>query len=157
MVINMQSDVDSNLTSQTPLWLQRFIDVYQTLSTKNLGLLDTIYHKEVTFIDPIHKIEGLENLHHYFHHLYENLSSCDFVIEQVIAQEKQAAIYWQMSYQHPKLNKGKLVVVKGNSHVKAQENKIIYHRDYLDLGAMLYEQLPVFGQLTKWIKTKASS
>ncbi|GHE81380.1 nuclear transport factor 2 family protein [Thalassotalea profundi] len=153
----MQRNVDSKLSSQSELWLKDFIDVYQTLSTKNLGLLETIYHKEVTFIDPIHQIEGLDNLHRYFQHLYENLSSCDFVIEHVISQEKEAAIYWQMSYQHPKLNKGKIVEVQGSSHIKSQEDKIIYHRDYLDLGAMLYEQLPVFGQLTKWIKTRAAN
>jgi hypothetical protein len=139
-----------------PLWLSNFVRVYQTLSTHNLELLSSVYHQNVTFIDPIHNVEGFDDLHDYFKRLYENLSSCDFVIQNVIFEGHQAAIYWQMTYVHPKLNQGKKVTVIGNSHIQAQGDKIIYHRDHLDLGAMLYEQLPLFGKLTTWIKNKAA-
>lgn len=155
--IKMSSTSVEQLTLQSPLWLKQFVEGYQTLSTANLDILSAIYHKDVTFIDPIHKLEGLEQLHSYFQGLYQNLSSCKFDIERVIVQDHEAAIYWQMRYQHPKLNKGKVVTVSGNSHIKGNDDKIVYHRDYLDLGAMLYEQIPVFGRLTKWIKTRASN
>jgi hypothetical protein len=151
----MQHKIINNLPAETPLWLTNFVSVYQVLSTTNLDLLGTIYHKEVTFIDPMHQVEGFDELFNYFENLYQNLTSCDFVIEKVICQGDEAAIYWQMSYQHAKLNKGEVVTVYGNSHLKGEQDKVIYHRDYLDLGAMLYEQLPIFGKLTKWIKTKA--
>ena len=152
----MKNKVFNNLPSHFPLWLTNFVSVYQTLSTTNLDLLSTIYHPNVTFIDPIHQVEGFDELFHYFKNLYENLSFCEFVIDNVIAQENEAAIYWTMSYQHNKLNKGELVTVLGTSHIKGEQGKVIYHRDYLDLGAMLYEQLPLFGKLTKWIKNKAA-
>lgn len=144
-----------SLPSNAPLWLTKFVRVYQTLSTTNLELLETIYHPNVIFIDPMQQVEGFDELYQYFENLYENLSFCEFVIDHVIAQENEAAIYWSMSYQHSKLNKGELVTVLGTSHIKGEQDKIIYHRDYLDLGAMLYEQLPLFGKLTKWIKAKA--
>ena len=137
-------------------WLVKFVDVYQSLTIKNLELLSDVYHPNVTFIDPMHQVEGIDALHQYFKNLYQNLSTCDFVIENVIASKEQAAIYWKMTYQHSKLNKGQLVTVYGNSLIKGDGHKVIYHRDYLDLGAMLYEQIPVFGQLTKWIKMKAA-
>jgi len=140
----------------THIWLYSFIDIYQKLNTENLFLLSDIYHQNVTFTDPMHQVEGVEQLTNYFEKLYENLSSCDFVIENVLCDGEQAAIYWKMSYQHKKLNKGDIVIVEGNSLIKGQGDKVLYHRDYLDLGAMLYEQLPVFGKLTKWIKTKAA-
>lgn len=137
-------------------WLVKFVDIYQSLTIKNLELLSDVYHPNVTFIDPMHQVEGIDALHQYFKSLYQNLSTCDFVIENVIASKEQAAIYWKMTYQHSKLNKGQLVTVYGNSLIKGDGHKVIYHRDYLDLGAMLYEQIPVFGQLTKWIKMKAA-
>jgi hypothetical protein len=62
-----------------------------------------------------------------------------------------------MNYQHPRLNSGKVVSVQGSSHLKGVEDKVIYHRDYLDLGAMLYEQLPLFGRIIRWFKKKAVS
>ena len=139
-----------------PDWLNTFMEVYQNLSANNLILLESIYDQQVTFIDPIHEINGLENLHQYFENLYQNLSCCDFKISNVIAQPNQASIYWEMTYQHPKLNKGKVVSVFGTSHLCAKKGKVIYHRDYLDLGAMLYEQLPLFGRIVSWIKNKAA-
>lgn len=153
----MQTQMLNSLTNNQPLWLNNFISVYQTLSTSNLDLLAQIYHVDVTFIDPMHKVEGLDELFKYFESLYQNLSTCSFEIEQVISDDNEAAIYWKMTYQHNKLNKGKVVTVFGNSHIKGQNDKVIYHRDYLDLGEMLYEQLPFFGKLTKWIKNKAAN
>jgi len=144
------------IVKQYPEWLNQFISVYQKLSTNNLDLLDEIYAQEVTFIDPIHEIKGLSNLHEYFDGLYKNLSSCTFIINDVIVDEQQAAIYWEMNYQHAKLNKGEIVSVQGSSKLIAKDNKIVYHRDFLDLGAMLYEQLPLIGKLIHWIKVKAA-
>jgi hypothetical protein len=151
----MQENVLTNSVVDSTLWLDNFVDVYQKLSIDNLDLLGNIYHQNITFEDPMHKVEGFTNLHRYFKRLYENLSSCEFVIEQVIVKDDNAAIYWKMIYQHTKLNKGKNVTVYGNSLLKSQDDKVIYHRDFLDLGAMLYEQLPVFGKLIKWIKSQA--
>jgi hypothetical protein len=151
--INTKSTV---IIGEDPLWLKNFVSVYQKLSTDNLDLLGTIYHNNVVFIDPIHKVEGFDNLYNYFEGLYQNLASCDFVIEQVIVQNSSAAIYWKMSYQHVKLNKGKVVTIVGTSHIKGEDDKVIYHRDYLDLGAMLYEQLPVLGKFILWIKKQAA-
>lgn len=139
-----------------PAWLNEFMSVYQTLSIDNLDLLESIYAQDITFIDPIHQIQGFDNLRQYFQGLYQNLSCCHFQIDNVISQSNQAAIYWQMTYQHPKLNKGQLVCVYGSSHLKAESGKVIYHRDFLDLGAMLYEQLPLLGKIIRWIKTRAA-
>jgi len=139
-----------------PDWLNEFTSVYQKLNTDNLALLNSIYHQEIIFIDPIHEITGLDELQQYFQGLYQNLESCQFIISEVISQPNQAAIYWKMTYQHPKLNKGSEVSVFGSSHLKAKEGKVIYHRDFLDLGSMLYEQLPVLGKVIRLIKSKAA-
>ena len=139
-----------------PEWLSQFISVYQRLSTNNLSSLNDIYSENVVFIDPIHEIKGLTSLHEYFEGLYKNLSSCSFTISDVIVEHGKAAIYWEMNYQHAKLNKGEVVSVQGTSKLIAENNKIVYHRDFLDLGAMLYEQLPLIGKLIHWIKVKAA-
>ena len=153
----MQKNQFNRLPKDSPAWLSNFVSIYQTLATNNLDLLVKIYHNDITFIDPIHQVEGFEDLYQYFSSLYQNLSTCEFVINNVIFDGNEAAIYWTMTYQHTKLNKGELVTVSGSSHIQGKEGKVIYHRDYLDLGAMLYEQIPLFGTLTKWIKAKAAS
>ncbi len=153
----MQKTQFNRLANNSPVWLSNFISIYQKLGTNNLDLLSVIYHDDITFIDPLHDIQGFSDLYQYFKGLYQNLLTCDFVINKVIFDGNEAAIYWTMTYQHSKLNKGACVTVSGSSHIQGNEDKVTYHRDYLDLGAMLYEQLPLFGKLTKWIKTQAVS
>ncbi|TYK66206.1 nuclear transport factor 2 family protein [Colwellia echini] len=152
----MENNAASKLTPQSPIWLRTFVETYQILSTDNLNLLASIYHTNILFIDPMHKVEGLDELYKYFNSLYSNLSRCQFVIDNIVTQGDEAALYWTMTYQHHKLNKGDVVTVQGSSYIKGHNDKVIYHRDYLDLGAMLYEQLPLFGKLIKWIKKHAS-
>lgn len=138
------------------VWLTNFIDIYQKLSVDNLHLIKSIYHPEVTFVDPMHEINGINQLSEYFSSLYENLTQCNFTIENVIENTEQAAVYWHMAYQHPKLNKGKLINVSGHSHIKGKDGLVIYHRDYIDLGEMVYEHIPILGALTKWVKKRAA-
>ncbi|TKB47470.1 nuclear transport factor 2 family protein [Thalassotalea mangrovi] len=140
---------------QYPLWLATFLDVYQRLSTDNLNLLTQVYSDDVRFQDPLHVIEGQKQLIAYFDLLYTNLSECRFTISEVFSDGAQAAIYWQMIFVHPKLNGGKAVQVEGHSRLKAKGDRVGYHRDYLDVGAMLYEHIPVLGRLVKLIKSRA--
>ena len=140
--------------SEHALWLANFINIYQKLATDNLHLLADIYHQDIVFTDPMHQLTGLDNLRHYFDKLYQQLSYCEFKIEQVIAQGDEAAVYWKMSYQHPRLNGGNVVYVQGCSHIKGVDDKVIFHRDYLDLGAMLYEQIPLLGRIISWLKNR---
>ncbi|MCO4797678.1 MAG: nuclear transport factor 2 family protein [Colwelliaceae bacterium] len=153
----MQKNQFNCLPKDSPTWLSNFVNIYQTLATNNLDLLAKIYHKDITFIDPLHQVDGFDDLYQYFNVLYQNLLTCEFVINHVIVDGNEAAVYWTMTYKHSKLNKGELVTVSGSSHIKGCEDKVVFHRDYLDLGAMLYEQIPLFGKVTKWIKAKAAS
>lgn len=140
----------------TPDWLCTFRKVYQNLSKHNLNALNTIYHSNVVFEDPLHKVEGLDNFVTYFENLYTHVITCTFDINHIIHTSDEAAIYWEMRYQHPKLNSGKTITVTGHSRLKAIDNKIIYHRDYLDLGSMLYEHIPLVGGIISFLKRRVT-
>lgn len=138
-----------------PLWLKNFLATYTQLNTKNLDLLNEVYDASIEFEDPLHMISGLDELRRYFDNLYSNLSECTFVITDVIHDNESAAIYWTMTYRHTILNGGKPVEVEGHSRLKGKNGYVHYHRDYLDLGAMLYEHIPVIGSLVKQVKRRA--
>lgn len=147
---------NNDAIEKKPQWLVSFIDNYSQLSTDNLELLENIYHKDITFIDPLHRVQGFDSLQRYFYGLYESLTSCCFTIEHIFEKNNDAAVYWSMSYQHPKLNSGKTVTIQGHSHITGENDKVIYHRDYFDAGIMLYEQVPVIGKIIQWIKARAA-
>lgn len=133
----------------------KFITTYQVLNKDNLDILDEIYAKEIIFIDPFHKIEGLAQVKIYFSDLYQNVSQISFNFEQVTSDSNTYFLSWEMNLTHPKLNQGKPFTVPGITLLKTDEaNRIIYHRDYFDAGTMLYERLPLIGKLISWIKRR---
>jgi ketosteroid isomerase-like protein len=139
---------------EPPLWLTNFIDIYQNLSVDNVAALKLVYHPDIVFQDPLHLISGFDDFADYFDQLYQNVSACRFVINQVMHQGDSAAVYWTMTYQHKQLNGGKSIDVEGHSFLTGRGDKVICHRDYLDLGQMIYEHVPVFGGVVRWLKKR---
>ncbi|WP_299568183.1 nuclear transport factor 2 family protein [uncultured Shewanella sp.] len=161
-----------------PQIIDDFISMYQRLNKDTLHLLSQVYSNNIVFQDPLHKVEGLANLTNYFANLYENVDSISFDIQQVnvsqslpqsqsqlqaksqsqleAEQKSQASIFWKMTYSHSKLNSGCDIHVEGMSHLIFND-KITSHRDYFDLGQMLYEPFPILGKLIQMVKSKASS
>ncbi|OBT15933.1 transcriptional regulator [Vibrio sp. UCD-FRSSP16_10] len=129
-------------------------DVYQRLNKNTLDSLKQIYHPDVVFEDAAHQLNGWQALSDYFEQLYRNVAACRFDIQSTHQAGEVGFIIWIMRLRHPKLKGGKEVAVRGISHIEFFEGKIIHHRDYFDMGEMLYEQLPVLGSLIKAIKKR---
>jgi len=150
------TDTTASISSykESPSWLIQFIEVYENLTKHNLRSLGLIYHDNICFEDPIHKVVGYEDVIAYFEDVYSNVTSCKFEIYHFIVTPSEAAVYWNMHFQHPKLKSGENISIMGHSHLKMTNNKIIYHRDYYDLGEMLYENIAVLGNVIKFLKKR---
>lgn len=135
--------------------IENFCRVYQSLNKENLALLKDIYSDSIVFKDAVQEVKGIDALTKYFEHLYENMNYCQFNILQLIEQSGQACIIWQMEYTHKKIKNGQPISVEGISYLQFSE-KIDSHQDYLDLGQMLYEHLPIIGPVIKTIKNRAA-
>lgn len=136
------------------LWIDRFCEVYSELGTSNLDSLSAIYHSEVEFIDPMHRVSGRDSLLAYFKRSYQNVISCQFIITNVIATNDQAAVYWKMTFSHKKLNRQQPISIEGHSCLEEKEGLVVYHRDYFDVGAMVYQHIPLIGSVIKMINNR---
>ncbi len=133
-----------------------FVTIYQQLNKHTLHLLADIYHQDIVFSDPLHKVSGLAQLHEYFADLYSNVSECKFAINATYCSDDDAFIYWVMTYRHPKLAGNKQIDVSGHSHLVFQQDKIIQHQDFFDVGALLYRHIPIVGSVIKLIDKRAT-
>ena len=136
--------------------VNKFCDYYQDLNLEKLSQLDELYNGDAVFIDPLHSIKGLVEITHYFEQMIINVTDCRFQIVDVLETDGQAFITWIMSYSHPKLNQGNTIELAGSSHLKFNAH-IIYHRDYYDVGQMLYEHIPVLKYFIAKIKQRLTS
>jgi hypothetical protein len=130
-----------------------FKDNYKNFIQMDLSQLDSLYSDDMVFKDPIHEIRGLVSMQDYMSAICENLLECRFEFLDQIESDNAAYIKWNMHYRHPKLASGKLLTLRGVSLIHFDE-RINYHEDIYDMGAMLYEHLPFIGGVTRWLKNR---
>ena len=136
---------------------ERFNDFYQTLDLGSLQGLGQLYDSEVTFADPVAVHQGLGALDAYFRKLLRGCEHCSFKIRNQRFDESQAFVNWTMTFRSPRLNGGASIDVDGSSVLAIRDNRIAYQRDYYDMGAMVYEQLPLLGPLIRYIRGRMAA
>ena len=133
----------------------KIIETYNQFTGKNLDLLDGFYAVDVEFHDPVTSLKGLSKLKDYYRHAYAHVKSIKFEFTEIIKDEDKYCGCWKMKIVIPTLNSGKEYTVTGNSRLNFNnDGRVVYHRDYLDLGEMVYEKIPVQGFLLRLFKKK---
>jgi SnoaL-like domain len=136
-----------------PIALQRFKDAFNRLNASNLDLLEEIYSPDIVFSDPVHQLQGLTELRVYYARLYEGVISCRFAFEDEIVQDQRAVLIWTMHFEHQRFRKGEMLTLTGASHLKFDE-RVFYHHDYFDMGAFIYERVPILSSVIRAIKKR---
>jgi len=137
-----------------PELIERFKLFYQQMLATEWAELDTIYVKDISFCDPIHSIDGREALYRYFDDLCESVVGCRFdFLDQVILPGK-AYLKWDMHFSHPRFGLSKTITVRGVTQLQYNESGIYYHEDIYDMGALIYENIPLFGGGIRWLKQR---
>jgi hypothetical protein len=132
---------------------QKIVDNFNQFDGKNLNILNDFYADNVTFADPVTHVKGLKNLKEYYSKVYKNVKSIHFEFGEIINDQQSYAAPWTLHLSAKGLNGGKEYEVQGMSHFKFNnKGLVIYHRDYLDLGEMVYEKLPIQGLIIKSFK-----
>lgn len=136
--------------------LQSFFD---SLSKDSMHLVDEYYDSRAHFEDPLGRHDGVAEIKKYYAHLYDNVISIRFEYSGELVDKNERVLFWKMFLKHKALKGGEEVTTSGSSHVRfdPKTQKIIYHRDYFDVGEFLYENIPVFGSAVRYIKKKAAS
>ncbi len=140
-----------NLTSADYL-AERVKEAYQSLGSENIADVESLYTTDIYFEDPSHAVQGKPSLMRYFSNQFKNLDKCAFKFHSTIVNETDIFMTWTMFLNHPKLRGGDTIRVEGTSYLRTRNGKIYYHRDYFDMGAMVYEHLPLIGRIIQQIK-----
>ncbi|SDK47060.1 nuclear transport factor 2 family protein [Billgrantia gudaonensis] len=137
--------------------LEAFCAFFNKLDKTYTNNLYKIYTEDVVFSDPLHHIEGRAALQRYFDTLYANVKTCRFAFHDRLHQGREACVTWTMHLEHPRLAGGQPFSVSGCSRLTFAADdtqRVCRHHDYFDVGAMLYERLPMLGPTIRWIKRR---
>ena len=133
--------------------VDKFINVFSDMRYETVSGVNDIYAPHVVFVDPFHEIHGVKPLAEYFASLYENVAQCQFTFGEQYRKKNSAALFWTMTLQHKTFDKYNTVEINGSSLIRFGE-KIHFHQDYFDAGALIYERIPVVGKVIKSIKAR---
>jgi ketosteroid isomerase-like protein len=127
---------------------------FEKLNKDSMHLVTEFYDAEVDFQDPIGTIKGEKKMRKYYENMYKNVKSIKFEFSQFVEAGDDVVGIWKMTLVTPNLKGGEPVVVDGNSVIKFKNGKAIYHRDYFDMGAFIYENIPVMGFMVRKVKER---
>ncbi len=134
---------------------QKIRNLYLRFDKKMLANLANVYSEDIQFRDPLHALNGLQNLTDYYSSMMGDLLECRFEFHHSMEMldRGEAILFWTMHYRHKQLAGGRLLELTGNTHILFND-KVYYHRDYYDAGSMLYEHLPVMGFAIRQVKKR---
>lgn len=134
--------------------LQRFEQFYVDLKAADLDQLRDLYAAAAAFRDPVHELVGVERLREYFVKSQQAVSECRFEFHERVENESRCFYRWSMHYRHPRLQNGRPLVLHGMTYLQIADGRIHYHEDSYDLGAMLYEHVPLLRTGVLWLKKR---
>ena len=147
---------DARNLSSADYLAERVRNAYQTLGSNKLSdalaAVESLYSEDICFEDPSHAVQGRTELMDYFHKMFSGLGKCDFRFHRTISNDTEIFLSWTMIFSHSRLRNGETLRVEGASYLKTRNGRIYYHRDYFDMGAMLYEHLPLIGRILRRLK-----
>ncbi|MCW8194254.1 nuclear transport factor 2 family protein [Proteobacteria bacterium 005FR1] len=132
--------------------VSQFKSFYSDLLKAEWAQIDRIYARNVRFRDPIHEISGRDALHRYLDELCKGVSACRFEYLDESLDERCGYIKWNMHFSHPRIEGNRMIEVRGVSQVLFNAEGIYYQEDIYDMGAMLYEHVPLLGSGVRWLK-----
>ena len=137
--------------------LQQFLTLYTDLSDYSAGQLALVYSDDVEFIDPVTTHKGLAAVEAYFERLLLNCQSCVFEIQSASMQGSTGHVSWIMRFQHRRLKSGKPIEVEGFSLLNLHNGKVNRQQDYYDMGAMIYEHVPMVGPIVSALRRRLAA
>ena len=129
--------------------LVRFQDAFAQVTPGMRIDLAPLYADNVRFVDPFHQLSGRDAVQTYFSRIAKRLTWGEFDFGKPVLSKGAAALPWTMrikSRPYPKV-----FVIEGISHMRYDE-RITYHRDYFDLSAVIPDQIPGLGLVSRRAK-----
>ena len=133
--------------------IDQFLTNINSLDYGNVkDVLQATYTDDIKFVDPVKTINGLDDLTKYFENLYKRVNKCHFSLSSYLLNAHNHSLEWVMRLQHHKISNNHEIHLDGASFIQFSGDKVCYHRDYYDLGALVYEHIPILGSVIKKVR-----
>jgi hypothetical protein len=136
--------------------LDRFAQFFGNLNERNVREnLRKTYADKLYFNDTLKEISDVDALEHYLLDTAANVESCTVTIHDVVSKNGDYYVRWEMFITFKKFRKGEVQPSIGITHLRFdKDGRIVFHQDYWDAAANLFEKVPVVGWMIRKIKKR---
>jgi steroid delta-isomerase len=138
--------------------VDELVNFFETVSIETVSRIGDFYAADARFKDPFNDVQGVPAIEHIFRHMYTQVATPRFVVNERIVQHDGAMLAWTFEFG---VRVGQRVfpqVIHGVTHFKFDaQGKVSLHRDYWDTGEELYMKLPVLGWLMRALRRRLSA
>jgi hypothetical protein len=132
-------------------WLQRYVDVLESLNKENLSSLDSVLAEQIDFRDPFNHTYIRSDFLALLDDMYTKLGPVNFDIHQANSEGPNGMIYWTFSASNSPFGE---ISFNGMSRLLTNEQGIvILHHDFWD-GSELMERVPLAGAVVRFLRSK---
>ena len=131
---------------------QKLQDWYTNLSEVSLLEIESLYDSNCFFKDPFNELKGISKITKIFTHMFKELEDPRFIFVDVISNEDQSFFTWDFVFK----KNGSNFKIHGSSHIKWESDKVIFHRDYWDVGEEILLKIPVVKRIYSILVNKLS-
>lgn len=136
--------------------IERIKGLLADLSPENVAATTReVYAENAHFNDTLKTLEGAEAIAEYLGETARTVSSIAVRFEDVARSGTDYYLRWVMDFEAPKLSGGTNIRTIGLSQIRFNEaGRVIFHQDYWDSTAGLFEHLPALNPLVHLIRRR---
>jgi steroid delta-isomerase len=132
-------------------YFRAYVGYLENLNAKNLNQISLYVAPNVHFKDPFNDVFGIEEMKAVFAHMFKEIGSVSFQVNQSFSDGANGCIQWTFTGQLRK----KPWVFDGTSILSLNDvGLIVEHVDYWDAAGSFYEQLPIIGSILAQIRQR---
>ena len=140
--------------------LERYVAYMESISTEVPDGLESVVTSDIRFRDPFNNFSGISAFEKLISDMCDSLDRLNIVVShagEIPARRSGTVIgimRWDLSGRLNRLS-GRAWQVSGYSELTfADDLRVSQHVDYWDAASGLYEQLPLFGSLCRWVRRR---
>jgi hypothetical protein len=150
MVENIENNKLAELTTDSVLVL--WSKTYNTKGKPDWSHLFPYYHPDIIFQDSIQRLDGYDNLIAMCNRLAKRCKQLQMDISNIVQNSNIIMMDWKMTMS---FRKSPSTPIYGCTRLTLHEDgRIIEQRDYYDLWGDIYNCIPGFRRLYRWLMRK---
>lgn len=130
----------------------------ETLTLESLDRLDELARPDIHFRDPLNDAHDLAGAKQVLSRVFREVDDPRYIVTHMAVDDDTCFLRWKFTCRPRVSGRGHPWIVDGISEVRFDaQGKVSEHIDYWDAGHYVYERLPLFGYLIRFLRKRLAT